>query len=76
LFEYVLIAISTVPVKFEHVVFCKLSPLQLDLYNVFITSKAMQKLLRGQGSQPLKVRVNKGVAVGEESKDVELRLSL
>ncbi|CAO3678536.1 unnamed protein product [Umbelopsis ramanniana] len=42
------------PVKFEHVVFCKLSPLQLDLYNVFITSKAMQKLLRGQGSQPLK----------------------
>lgn len=42
------------PVKFEHVVFCKLSPLQLDLYNVFITSKAMQRLLRGQGSQPLK----------------------
>jgi DNA repair and recombination RAD54-like protein len=44
-----------VPVKFEHVVFCRLSPLQLSLYNVFITSKAMQRLLRGQGSQPLKV---------------------
>jgi len=42
------------PVKFEHVVFCRLAPLQLDLYNVFIASKAMQRLLRGQGSQPLK----------------------
>lgn len=43
-----------VPTKFEHVVFCKLSPFQLDLYNHFINSKSIQRLLRGNGSQPLK----------------------
>ncbi|KAF9412764.1 DNA-dependent ATPase protein rad54 [Podila epigama] len=42
------------PTKFEHVVFCNLSQLQLDLYNHFINSKSIQKLLRGNGSQPLK----------------------
>ncbi|KAF9557167.1 DNA-dependent ATPase protein rad54 [Mortierella alpina] len=42
------------PTKFEHVVFCKLSPFQLDLYKHFINSKSIQRLLRGQGSQPLK----------------------
>lgn len=43
-----------VPVKFEHVVFCKLAPLQRSLYDVFLTSPEIQKILRGQGSQPLK----------------------
>ncbi|KAF9166937.1 DNA-dependent ATPase protein rad54 [Mortierella sp. AD011] len=42
------------PTKFEHVVFCKLSNFQLDLYKHFINSKSIQRLLRGQGSQPLK----------------------
>ncbi|KAK3376033.1 DNA repair protein rhp54 [Lasiosphaeria ovina] len=42
------------PVKYEHVVFCNLSPFQLDLYNYFITSPGIQALLRGKGSQPLK----------------------
>ncbi|KAG0046947.1 DNA-dependent ATPase protein rad54 [Gryganskiella cystojenkinii] len=42
------------PTKFEHVVFCKLSQFQLDLYNHFINSKSIQRLLRGNGSQPLK----------------------
>ncbi len=43
-----------VPVKYEHVVFCALSPFQLALYRLFITSPEIQKLLRGVGSQPLK----------------------
>lgn len=42
------------PVKYEHVVFCNLAPFQLDMYNYFITSPEVQKLLRGKGSQPLK----------------------
>ncbi|RKF76930.1 DNA repair protein rhp54 [Golovinomyces cichoracearum] len=42
------------PVKYEHVVFCRLSPFQLNLYNLFITSPQIQALLRGKGSQPLK----------------------
>lgn len=42
------------PVKYEHVVFCALSPLQLALYRHFIKSPETQKLLRGQGSQPPK----------------------
>jgi SNF2 family DNA or RNA helicase len=48
--------IYIVPVKHEHVVFCKLAPLQEDLYNVFLTSPETKRLLRGQGSQPLKVK--------------------
>ena len=43
-----------VPVKYEQVVFCKLSPLQLGLYRLFISSDEIKKLLRGKGSQPLK----------------------
>lgn len=42
------------PVKYEHVVFCRMAPFQLSLYRHFITSPSIQKLLRGQGSQPLK----------------------
>ncbi|KAI9318802.1 P-loop containing nucleoside triphosphate hydrolase protein [Dichotomocladium elegans] len=42
------------PTKYEHVVFCNLAPLQLDLYKVFLTSPDIKRLLRGQGSQPLK----------------------
>ena len=42
------------PVKYEHVVFVHLSPLQKTLYNYFLTSPEITKLLRGKGSQPLK----------------------
>lgn len=42
------------PVKYEHVVFCQLSPFQLDIYKHFVSSPEVQKLLRGVGSQPLK----------------------
>lgn len=42
------------PVKYEHVVFCKLAPFQEHLYNYFVSSPAIKALLRGKGSQPLK----------------------
>ncbi|TIB81083.1 DNA supercoiling [Wallemia mellicola] len=42
------------PVKYEHVVFTALSPLQLDLYKFFIESPETQALLKGKASQPLK----------------------
>ncbi|WWC70738.1 uncharacterized protein I206_104689 [Kwoniella pini CBS 10737] len=42
------------PVKYEHVVFCRPSPLQQKLYHLFVTSKDVQRLLRGKDSQPLK----------------------
>ncbi|WVQ82964.1 hypothetical protein IAT38_005100 [Cryptococcus sp. DSM 104549] len=42
------------PVKYEHAVFCRPSPLQSALYNLFVTSKDVQRLLRGKDSQPLK----------------------
>jgi DNA repair and recombination protein RAD54 and RAD54-like protein len=42
------------PVKYEHVVFIHLSPLQKALYGYFLTSPEITKLLRGKGSQPLK----------------------
>lgn len=42
------------PVKYEHVVFIHLSPLQKVLYDYFLTSPEITKLLRGKGSQPLK----------------------
>ena len=42
------------PVKYEHVVFVNLSPLQKALYKFFLTSPEITKLLRGKGSQPLK----------------------
>lgn len=35
-------------------VFCRPSPLQSQLYNLFVTSKDVQRLLRGADSQPLK----------------------
>lgn len=43
-----------VPVKYEQVVFCRLSDFQLDLYRLFITSPEIKALLRGTNSQPLK----------------------
>ena len=43
-----------VPVKYEQVVFCKLSDFQLSLYRLFIKSPEIQRLLRGVDSQPLK----------------------
>ncbi|GAA6057597.1 hypothetical protein JCM3770_005404 [Rhodotorula araucariae] len=42
------------PVKYEHVVFCSLSPFQLALYRFFMASPTMKALLRGKDSQPLK----------------------
>ncbi|KAJ7449904.1 DNA repair protein, SNF2 family [Mycena latifolia] len=42
------------PVKYEQVVFCSLSDLQLELYRLFIKSPEIQALLRGKDSQPLK----------------------
>ncbi|KAK6352804.1 DNA-dependent ATPase protein rad54 [Orbilia brochopaga] len=42
------------PVKYEHVVFCNLAPFQKDLYNHFVTSSEVRKLLRGVGCKPLK----------------------
>ncbi|PWN45805.1 putative RAD54-DNA-dependent ATPase of the Snf2p family [Ceraceosorus guamensis] len=42
------------PIKYEHVVFCKVSDFQLKLYQLFCKSPEIQSLLRGKGSQPLK----------------------
>ncbi|KAI6045738.1 DNA repair protein, SNF2 family [Pisolithus marmoratus] len=42
------------PVKYEHVVFCRLSEFQLALYRLFISSPEIKALLRGTESQPLK----------------------
>ncbi|KAJ3332247.1 hypothetical protein HDU76_000838 [Blyttiomyces sp. JEL0837] len=42
------------PVKHEHVVFCKLSDVQLSLYRHFNNSPELKKLLSGATSQPLK----------------------
>ena len=42
------------PVKYEHVVFCRMAPFQLELYRYFIRSPEIKKLLKGVGSQPLK----------------------
>ncbi|KAK4053250.1 DNA-dependent ATPase protein rad54 [Microbotryomycetes sp. JL221] len=42
------------PVKYEHVVFCSLSPLQLELYKFFMQAPSTKAMLSGQGSQPLK----------------------
>lgn len=46
--------LCTVPVKYEQVVFCHPSELQISLYRLFISSPEIKKLLRGVGSQPLK----------------------
>lgn len=42
------------PIKYEHVIFVNLSPLQTNLYNLFVTSPEIKKLLRGVDLQPLK----------------------
>lgn len=42
------------PVKYEYVIFCGLSEMQQRIYNHFITSPDIKKLLRGLDSQPLK----------------------
>lgn len=42
------------PVKYEYVIFCGLSDMQQKIYNHFITSPNIKKLLRGLESQPLK----------------------
>lgn len=42
------------PVKYEYVIFCGLSEMQKTLYNHFITSPDIKKLLKGENSQPLK----------------------
>lgn len=42
------------PVKYEYVIFCGLSDMQKRLYNHFITSPDIKKLLKGEHSQPLK----------------------
>ncbi|GAA6015334.1 hypothetical protein JCM10207_008952 [Rhodosporidiobolus poonsookiae] len=42
------------PVKYEHVVFCSLSPFQLALYRFFMKTPELQALLKGKESQPLK----------------------
>ena len=42
------------PVKYEHVVFCRPSAFQTVLYNHFLQSSEIRSLLRGKGSQPLK----------------------
>lgn len=44
----------SVPVKYEHVVFCSLSPFQLALYRFFMEAPETKALLKGKGSQPLK----------------------
>ncbi|CAX45621.1 SWI/SNF family member, DNA-dependent ATPase, DNA repair and recombination protein, putative [Candida dubliniensis CD36] len=42
------------PIKYEYVLFTGLSPMQKTLYNHFITSPEIKKLIKGIGSQPLK----------------------
>lgn len=42
------------PVKYEHVVFVGLSPMQHALYTHFITSPEIKRLIKGTGLQPLK----------------------
>lgn len=41
------------PVKYEHIVFCGLSDFQKRLYNHYLRSKEVNKLLKGQGTQSL-----------------------
>lgn len=48
------IALDVVPVKHEHVVFCNMSKFQIALYDRFVNSDEIKKLIKGKGSQPLK----------------------
>lgn len=41
------------PVKYEHIVFCGLSDFQKRLYNHYLHSKEVNKMLKGQGTQSL-----------------------
>eukprot|EP00879_Flechtneria_rotunda_P025172 GHRR01026734.1.p1 GENE.GHRR01026734.1~~GHRR01026734.1.p1 ORF type:complete len:417 (+),score=178.67 GHRR01026734.1:420-1670(+) len=57
---------ALLPAKVEQVVFCKLSPLQLKLYNTFLASKPVKALLAstdtsntGSGAAPRKRKSNK-----------------
>lgn len=42
------------PIKYEYVVFCNLSHFQRDLYQNFVSSREVNNLVKGIGSQPLK----------------------
>jgi DNA repair and recombination RAD54-like protein len=42
------------PTKQEHVVFCKLAGLQLDMYQAYLNSAEVNRLLKGKDSQPLR----------------------
>lgn len=42
------------PVKYEHVIFCNLTPMQKSIYNHFVTSPEIGRLIKGVDSQPLK----------------------
>lgn len=44
---------DAVPVKYEHVVFCTLSPFQIALYNKMITSPETRALISASGGNPL-----------------------
>ena len=46
-------SLPSVPVKYEHVVFCSLSPFQLALYRLFVSSPEIKLLIKGKGSNPL-----------------------
>ncbi len=41
------------PVKYEHVVFCKMAPFQRKLYQLFLNSSECKNYLRGKGSSAL-----------------------
>jgi len=43
------------PTKYEHIVFCRLAPLQEELYQAFVASKAVKSLLKedNKGKNPL-----------------------
>lgn len=43
------------PIKYEYVVFIDQAPMQKRLYQHFVTLPSVKKLLKGTGSQPLKV---------------------
>lgn len=42
------------PCKYEHVIFVNLSPFQRSVYQHFVKSRDVKKLVKGTGSQPLK----------------------
>ncbi|AET40511.1 DNA-dependent ATPase RAD54 Ecym_6118 [Eremothecium cymbalariae DBVPG len=42
------------PCKYEHVIFVNLSPMQKSIYQHFVKSRDVAKLVKGTGSQPLK----------------------